>query len=156
MSIKKSIFQKLKLLPIGIIIVLIVLLGLSVYAKNRAPQEVHGVPRYADITWSEAKKSSVYALLNPDTTEEDVVFTEGVEIIGEDLQGDPQKLLTYYDTWLIQNQFTQITSTGDYKTDRYWTRSYRKGHFFIEIQYYVTPENSNTQTAMVFSGILQR
>src|SRR5436190_15428609 len=103
----------------GIVILLIILFGLSAYAKNKSPEKPYDIPRYESIQWSSEKPSSVYALLSPDTPDEEIMYTNGFEIVGEDSKKEPMQLFNYYDTWLTQNGFSKINATGEPGVHKY-------------------------------------
>lgn len=139
------------LIAIGVILGLV---ALFFYTKDQLPKEPYQVPHYEKLSWEPETAGSVYALLAPDTADEEIKYTEGKETTAEDTQKDPEALYTYYDEKLIQDGFEKINLVGNPKENNYWVSSYKKNHYYVEVQYYVTPDNKDTRTSMLFTGIL--
>jgi len=157
MSIKKTRKIRIKyknnfiFLVIGFVVLLVCFI---VFTSNQIPKTIYPLPQYDKIAWQPEKASSVYALLSPDTPDEVIQYTEGVEMIGEDTNNNPQELYTFYDQKLTNDGFEKINVVGSPAESTTWVASYKKGFYYFEVQYYVTPENKDTKTSMVFSGIL--
>lgn len=147
----KNNFPKFIFVLVGIAVVIVIL---TFYQLHRTPQTPYALPDYDKIPWRPEKPSSAYALLSPNTPDEDIIYTEGIETTGEDINNEPESFYTYYDQALTKDGFEKINLVGDPKTNTYWVASYKKNKYYIEVQYYVTPEDKNTKTAMLFSGIL--
>jgi hypothetical protein len=135
-------------------VVIATVVCLKLFMSNQIPQTPYPIPHYEKISWQPEKPSSVYALLSPDSADEEIKYTEGIETTGEDTEENPLSLYTFYNETLTKDGFQKINVVGDPATSTYWVASYKKNHYYVEVQYYVTPENKDTRTSMVFSGIL--
>jgi hypothetical protein len=147
---------KKKMIKLGLLLAgIVTLTGIIFLVKlNQTPKTPYPLPLYDNIHWSSEKSSSVYALLSPDTADEEIKYTQGTEITGEDTEGNPKELYSFYDNALTKDGFEKINVVGDPGENTYWVASYKKNRYYIEVQYYVTPEDRDTRTSMLFSGIL--
>jgi hypothetical protein len=139
---------------IGGFIVLIFLL--MNYLSSQLPKTPYVLPKYEGILWQKEKPSSVYALLSPNTAAEEIMYTEGIEMTGEDIDMHPNDIYLFYDQALTRDGFEKINVVGDPEVSTYWVSSYKKNYYYVEVQYYVTPDNKDTRTSMLFSGILPK
>lgn len=140
------------ILYLALIVTAIALLLLFIFKGVKT--DPFPVPYMDSLSWDNPTESSVYALINPDTDEEDVIFTPGTTRTAVIENSKADSFFDYYKNALIKEGFTQVSDTSSPQTDRYRVISYQKGRQWVELQFYPTPYHEDTFTISVFSGVL--